>query len=80
MKKVVAIIVILLFVITCQPPRKMGRDIKTDRVYIDTIFDANGNVLSIKKHNEKVKHYEMYYYSLMAVSFIMLYLIIKKNN
>jgi hypothetical protein len=52
--------------VTCQPPSRVVKGRKHTEVYVDTIFDGEGNIVTIKKHMEKNVHRDTYYYTIFA--------------
>ena len=63
----VLLIFIMLFVmVTCQPPSRVVKGRKHTEMYVDTIFDGKGNIVTIKKHMEKNVHRDTYYYTIFA--------------
>ena len=76
----VLLIIVMMFVsLTCQTPTRTSRHRKTDKFYVDTVYDGRGNVVAIKKHIERNEHRDTYYYTIFALT-LMTLLIIYSNS
>jgi len=63
---ILLIFAMIFIMVTCQSPARVIKGKKHTEVYVDTIFDGSGNIVTIKKHTERNEHRETYYYTIFA--------------